>query len=67
LDIDRVKEVKIALIRRGWNQGDLADSLGISQSYLSLLLKGRKEAPWIWKRIDEELGITGTGKGAGET
>lgn len=44
-----VKEVKIALIRRGWNQGDLARKVGISQAYLSLVLKGGRDVPWIWE------------------
>lgn len=61
LDNDRVKEVKIALILRGWTQGDLSGRVGISQAYLSLVLRGRREAPWVWGRIREELGLSGEG------
>jgi transcriptional regulator with XRE-family HTH domain len=61
LNIDRVKKIKIALIRRGWNQGDLSERLGISQAYLSLVLSGRRNVPWIWMRIFEELGLPRSG------
>ena len=60
---DTVKEVRIALIRREWTQGDLACKLGVSAAYLSLVLKGRRSVPALEDRILRELGVPGTGVG----
>ncbi len=57
MDEETVKEVKIALIRRGWTQGDLSVRIGVSQAYLSLILNGRREVPWIEKRVLVALGL----------
>ena len=51
------KEVKIALIRRGWTQGDLAMSIGVSQAYVSIVMKNHRNVPWLWEAIQEKLGL----------
>ncbi len=57
MDEETVKEVKIALIRKGWTQGDLSAWIGVSQAYLSLVLNGHREVPWIEKRVSVALGL----------
>lgn len=57
MDEETVKEVKIALIRREWTQGDLSFHIGVSQAYLSLILNGRREVPWIEQRVLTALGL----------
>ena len=37
---ERAKEIKIVLIRHGWNQGDLASKIGVSPVCRSFALKG---------------------------
>lgn len=45
------KQVKIALIERNMTMGDLANELGISISYVSDLLKGKRTNQEQLKRI----------------
>lgn len=51
------KQVKIALIERNMTMGDLANELGISISYVSDLLKGKRTNQEQLKRIRQILCI----------
>ncbi len=64
MDEETVKEVKIALIRRGWTQGDLSSEIGVSPAYLSLVLRRHRDVPWIEKRICKALGLKAAGTGS---
>nr|DAS92122.1 MAG TPA: Regulatory protein-modification, helix-turn-helix, transcriptional regulator, DNA [Caudoviricetes sp.] len=49
--------VKIALLKRGMKSQNLAKSIGISESYLSDILKGNRKAEHYRKRICEILDL----------
>lgn len=52
------KQVKIALIHRNMTMGDLAEKLGISQSYVSDLLKGKRCNQDQIQRIKDFLNLS---------
>lgn len=52
------KQVKIALIERNMTMGDLADELGISISYVSDLLKGKRSNQAQLDRIKDFLNLS---------
>lgn len=54
------KQVKIALIERNMTMGDLADELGISISYVSDLLKGKRSNQAQLDRIKDFLNLSDT-------
>lgn len=54
---DFEKQVKIALIERNMTMSDLANELGISISYVSDLLKGKRTNQVQLKRIRQILCI----------
>lgn len=49
------KEVKIALIKKGWSQRELARQMGITVSYLRDLLKGNRNSEERLNQISELL------------
>lgn len=52
------KAVKKALIDRNMTMGDLADAIGITISYVSDLIKGKRNNEVQLNRIKEFLGLT---------
>lgn len=54
---DTVKKIRIALVEKGWNQVVLSERLGISPTYLSMIMSGQRDAENIRKRIAEILQI----------
>lgn len=54
------KQVRIALIERNMTQTNLAEELGISISYLSDLLKGKRKTAEQIDRIKQFLNLTDT-------
>lgn len=59
------KEVEKALIDKDMEKGDLARAIGISQPYLTDILKGTREGRERKKQIAEYLGldlVLGTGR-----
>lgn len=52
------KQVKIALIGKCMTMGDLAEQLGISLSYVSDLLKGKRNSQEQIQRIKDFLGLS---------
>ena len=56
-------EVRCALIKRGWNFADLADSVSTKTgkfcdaAYISKILSGKRNAPKIRGAINEILGL----------
>ena len=51
------KEVEKALIDKDMDKGDLAKAIGISQPYLTDILKGTRNGTEKKKQIAEKLGI----------
>ena len=51
------KSVKIELIRRGWDLGDLAEAVGMSRGYISAIVNERARAEPVSRAISEVLGI----------
>ena len=56
-EIDFEIEVKVALIRRRMTQGTLAKELGITNVYLSDILKGHRKGGKYRELIKEKLKI----------
>ncbi len=54
---DAVKKIRIALLEKGWNQEVLADRLGISPTYLSLIISGQRAGRSLLPGIAEILEI----------
>ncbi|MHB1287066.1 MAG: helix-turn-helix domain-containing protein [Leptospirales bacterium] len=54
---DAVKKIRIALLEKGWNQEVLADRLGISPTYLSLIISGRRTGRRLLPGISRILEI----------
>lgn len=54
---EAVKKIRIAMVKRGWNQVTLAEHLGISPTYLSLIMNGQRSGTRIRPGIAEILGI----------
>lgn len=54
------KQVKIALIQKNMTMGDLAEQLGITISYVSDLLKGKRTNQVQIDRIREFLNLPDT-------
>lgn len=52
------KEVRIAMIRAGVTQTELANKLGLSRQHLNHLLTGhRGKLPDAWGKLFDELGL----------
>ena len=51
------KEVAKALIDKDMDKGELAEAIGISQPYLTDILKGTREGTERKKQIAEHLGL----------
>ncbi|MHB1757599.1 MAG: helix-turn-helix domain-containing protein [Leptospirillum sp.] len=58
MDSLTIKQIKIALLLRDWTLGDLAREIGITPSYLSMVLKGKRKALWVWKAVSKELSLS---------
>ena len=53
-----IKQIKIALLLKNWTLGDLARKIGITPSYLSMILKGERKGLWVWKAVSKELSLS---------
>ncbi len=53
-----VKKIRLALVRKGWNQADLACRLGITPAYFSQIMNGRRIGVRVRRRIPLILGIS---------
>uniref|UniRef100_A0A7C3LTV9 XRE family transcriptional regulator n=1 Tax=Leptospirillum ferriphilum TaxID=178606 RepID=A0A7C3LTV9_9BACT len=53
-----VKKIRLALVRKGWNQADLACRLGITPAYFSQIMNGRRTGVRVRRRIPLILGIS---------
>ncbi|AFS52731.1 MULTISPECIES: helix-turn-helix domain-containing protein [Leptospirillum] len=53
-----VKKIRVALLKKGWKQEDLALHLGITPAYISQILNGRREGLRIRRKIPALLGIS---------
>lgn len=53
--MNRKKEVKIALIKKGWSQRELARRMDISVAYLQDILNGNRNTEERLKQIDDLL------------
>lgn len=51
------KLIKIFMILQGVSPQELAKKLGVSPSYISLLIHGKKSNPQKMQKIMEELGL----------
>lgn len=51
------EQVKIALIKKGWSQRELARQMKITMSYLADILNGNRRPIERLKQIEELLGI----------
>ncbi len=54
--MNRKKEVKVALIKKGWSQRELARQMGISVAYLQDILNGNRNTEERLRQIDDLLG-----------
>jgi transcriptional regulator with XRE-family HTH domain len=59
-------EFKVALLRRGLTQRQVARKLGISDRYMSDIILGNRKAPRIRARLVKELGLPARAVGAGD-
>jgi len=54
------KQIKCLLIRFDTNQSELAENLGVSPTYLSWILTGKRETPrWFVPCLIEKFTLTG--------
>lgn len=53
--MNRKTEVKVALIKKGWSQRELARRVGISVAYLQDILNGNRNTEERLKQIDDLL------------
>ena len=51
------KEVAKALIDKGWENRDLAEALGVSDTYITDILQGKRKATKKKKEMAEILGL----------
>ncbi|MHB1606206.1 MAG: helix-turn-helix domain-containing protein [Leptospirales bacterium] len=54
---DAVKKIRIALVEKGWNQVVLSKRLGISPTYLSMIMSGQRGGEHIRKKMAHILEI----------
>jgi DNA-binding Xre family transcriptional regulator len=52
-----IVELKVFMLRNGWDQPTLARRLGITKQYLGDILHGKRKALHIRNRMIEELGF----------
>lgn len=50
-----VKQIKLALLLREWTLADLAQTIGVTPSYLSMVLNGKRKGEWVWEAVSKEL------------
>ncbi|BAM06520.1 helix-turn-helix domain-containing protein [Leptospirillum ferrooxidans] len=55
MDLLTVKQIKLALLLRDWTLADLAQMIGITPSYLSMVLNGKRKGQWVWEAASREL------------
>lgn len=55
---NRAKAVKKRLIDMNMTQRELADKIGVQETFLSNMLKGRKAGNVYWARIEQILGLS---------
>jgi transcriptional regulator with XRE-family HTH domain len=53
-----VKKIRVALLKKGWSQEDLALHLGVTPAYVSQILNGRRHGIRIRRKIPALLGIS---------
>ena len=53
-----VKKIRLELLKRGWNQEELALRLGITPAYISQILNGRRHGARVRRKIPALLGIS---------
>lgn len=58
--MDRVKSIKIALVRAGITQTEIANKHGVHRSLVSQVIHGTSKSKKIQKEIDEIVKIWGT-------
>ena len=55
----KLNKIKKLMQKKGITQADLADAVDVQQSYISLILGGKREpAPGVFKKIATVLGVT---------
>jgi lambda repressor-like predicted transcriptional regulator len=56
-DEQRVREIKAEMMRRGVTTIQIARALGVTRTWVSLVLNERAESPRVRKAIAEALGV----------
>jgi len=58
--MDRVKSIKIALVKAGITQSDIAKRHGVTRSLVSQVVHGISKSQKIQKELDEIVKLHGT-------